>query len=78
MSLAARFVTHTVDNQATPLADYDAFASDPAPVIRPAYVVLAPLPPAVRVCPLSWATPPAGCTSRWRTTPSTGWEAGST
>ena len=30
MSLAARFVTHTVDNQATPLADYDAFASDPA------------------------------------------------
>jgi len=30
MSLADRFITHTVENQATPLADYDAFATDPA------------------------------------------------
>src|SRR5690606_5014320 len=30
MRIADRFLTHTVDNQATPLADYDAFATDPA------------------------------------------------
>ena len=30
MSSADRFVTHTVENQATPLEDYDAFATDPA------------------------------------------------
>ncbi len=30
MSIADRFVTHTVENQATPLVDYDAFATDPA------------------------------------------------
>ena len=30
MSLADRFQTHTVENQPLPLADYDAFATDPA------------------------------------------------
>jgi len=30
MSLAERFLTHTVTNQPEPLADYDAFATDPA------------------------------------------------
>ena len=30
MPIADRFVTHTVENQATPLEDYDAFATDPA------------------------------------------------
>lgn len=30
MAIADRFITHTVHNQATPLADYDAFATDPA------------------------------------------------
>ncbi len=30
MPLSDRFVTHTVENQATPLVDYDAFATDPA------------------------------------------------
>jgi len=30
MSIAERFLTHTVENQSTPLADFDAYATDPA------------------------------------------------